>query len=129
MRSFILSYRGKSTVVISSHQLDDIQKLCTHVAFVDAGKVERIVSLSSITSESGRVVYTLRRAPSDMPALEALMEGLSLAWSERDSALTAEFDSSVAPDVLNSLLLPRLIPCGIVSVVSGRTLEQAYLRR
>lgn len=129
MRSFIRSYRGKSTIVISSHQLDDIQKLCTHVAFVDAGKVERIVTLSSITSESGRVVYTLRRAPTNVPALEALMPGLSLAWSECDSALTAEFDSSVAPEVLNSLLLPGLIPCGIVSVVSGRTLEQAYLRR
>ncbi|MBQ6137868.1 MAG: ABC transporter ATP-binding protein [Kiritimatiellae bacterium] len=129
MRAFIRSYRGRSTIVISSHQLDDIQKLCTHVAFVDAGKVERIDTLSSITSQSGRVVYSLRRGPSDLPSLESLMPGLRLSWNAGDSSLTAEFDSAVAPEDLNAKLLPRLLDCGVVSIASGRTLEQAYLDR
>ena len=81
------------------------------------------------SERDGRIVYTLRREPSDVPALAALMPGLSLAWNGGESTLTAEFDASVAPDALNELLLPKLIPCGVVSVVSGRTLEQAYLRR
>lgn len=129
MRSFIRSCRGKSTIVVSSHQLDDIEKLCTHVAFVDSGRVERIVTLSSITSESGRIAYVLRRAPSGLRELESSLPGMRLAWREGDSTLTAEFDPATPPDEVNALLLPRLLPCGVVSAVPGRTLEQAYFGR
>ena len=137
MRAFIRSYRGRSTIVISSHQLDDIEKLCTHVAFVDAGKVERIVTLSSITSESGRIVYTLRRTPSDMPALEAACPGVKLGVEQSNNpnnqtisqTLVAEFGEELSVEAVNAALLPCLVPCGVVSVTPGRSLEEAYLNK
>lgn len=51
MRRFILGRRGQTTVVISSHQLDDIQRLCTHVAFVSAGKVDRMDRLAALLAD------------------------------------------------------------------------------
>ena len=128
MRSFILSRRGRQTVIISSHHLDDIEKLCTHVAFISSGRLERVSALSSLTSESGRIVYSLKRAPADIAALEALLPGASASWDVSRSALAVEFDASVPPEDANAALVPHLTGCGLVGITPGRTLEQVYLR-
>ena len=83
LRSFLLSLRGKTTLVISSHQLDDIEKLCTHVAFVADGKVERMETLRAITSDSGRIAYALKELPSDLAALEQECLGVRLSVGTR----------------------------------------------
>ena len=129
MRAFIRERRGRQTIVISSHQLEDIEKLCTHVAFVSAGKVERVETLSALTSESGRIVYRLRRRPEDVAGLAKLVEGSVFAWDETVSALTVEFDPALPPESVNEKVLPALFACGVVSVSAGRTLEQAYLQK
>ena len=128
MRAFILSRRGKQTIVISSHHLDDIQKLCTHVAFIAAGRLENVSTLAAITSESGRIIYSLRNRPADLAELESLLPGVSLSWNADASALAAEFDSSIPPENANKSLVPALLDCGLVSITTGRTLEQAYLQ-
>lgn len=127
MRDFIRARRGRQTMVISSHNLDDIEKLCTHVAFIDGGRLERFDALSALTSASGRIVYKLRRKPDDFSALERLMDGLSLGWNGDCGALTATFNEEVPPEDVNAKVLPSLVPFGVVSVVSGRSLEDAYL--
>lgn len=129
MRAFIRARRGRQTIVISSHHLDDIEKLCTHVAFVDGGRVTRVDSLAAFTSASGRVVCTLRRRPDDLAALERATEGVSLLWRDDTGELTAEFAAETPPEEVNARLLPALIPFGVVSVSAGRTLEEAYLVR
>lgn len=50
MRSLILGRRGERTVVISSHNLLDLERLCTHVAFVAAGKVVCAAPLAELKS-------------------------------------------------------------------------------
>lgn len=129
MRAFILARRGRMTMVISSHQLEDIEKLCTHVAFVAAGKVERIESLAQLTSDSGRLVFCLRRKPEDFAALESALPGAQFVWDEFASALTVDFDPAKPPEDANAVLAPLLLPLGLVSIAAGRTLEQAYLQK
>jgi len=51
MRSLVQSRREQCAVVISSHDLAGLEKLCTHVAFVDAGRVVRSGSLEELTGE------------------------------------------------------------------------------
>jgi ABC-type multidrug transport system ATPase subunit len=128
MRDFIRARRGRQTMVISSHNLVDIEKLCTHVAFIDGGKLKRFDTLSAFTSASGRIVYSLRRRPDDFAALERLVDGITLGWNEESGALTATFSEEVPAEDVNAKLLPSLVRFGVVSVVSGRSLEEAYLR-
>ena len=127
MRDFIRARRGRQTMVISSHNLVDIEKLCTHVAFIGNGKLERFDTLSALTSASGRIVYALRRRPDDLAALERLVEGLSLGWNGDRGELTANFGEEVPPEDVNAKVLPMLVSFGVVSVISGRSLEEAYL--
>jgi hypothetical protein len=97
------------------------------VAFIDGGKLERVDLLSAITSGSGRTVYTLKRRPDDLTALERLERSLSLSWDGDSGALTAVFSEDVPPETVNAKLLPELLAFGVVSVVSGRSLAEAYL--
>ena len=139
LRTFLLSLRGKTTLVVSSHQLDDIEKLCTHVAFVADGKVERMETLRAITSDSGRIVYALKELPSDLAALEAECPGVRLVVGDGEhgrvervdrvghGVLVAEFGEGMTVEAVNAALLPRLVPFGVIAVTPGRSLEEAYL--
>ena len=125
LRSFILSRRGKTTIVISSHQLDDIERLCTHVAFVSDGKVVKMEALRAITSDTGRIVYMLKERPSDVVALGAACPGVRL--SAEGDGVVAEFGPELSVEAVNAALLPRLLVFGVLSVHPGRSLVDAYL--
>ena len=130
MRRFIAACRGRRTTVVSSHNLHDIEVICTHAAFVDAGRVTSVSTLGSITQASGRIVYTLVSRPADMMALEAAVPGASLEWSEAEHALTCVFRSEVGDAAsVNRRLLPALLTqTDILAVMRGQSLEEAYLR-
>ena len=131
MRRFIAACRGRRTIVVSSHNLHDIEVVCTHAAFVEAGRVTSVSPLGSLTQSSGRVVYTLAARPADMSAIEAAVPGASFEWSESEHALTCLFHPE-SDDIaaVNRRLLPALLAqTDILSVVRGQSLEEAYLGR
>ena len=131
MRRFIAACRGRRTIVVSSHNLHDIEVICTHAAFVDAGRVTSVSPLGSLTQSSGRVVYTLASRPIDMAALEATVQGASLEWSEPEHALTCRFrpESDDVASVNRRLLPVLLAQTDVLSVTRGQSLEEAYLGR
>ena len=125
LRAFILSRRGRTTIVVSSHQLDDIERLCTHVAFVADGKVERMETLRALTSDTGRVAYTLKAKPADLASLGAACPGVRLAVE--GDLLVAEFPAELSVEAVNAALLPELLKFGVIAVHPGRSLADAYL--
>ena len=50
LRDLILAGKGRRTVVISSHNLLDLERLCTHVAFVEAGRISRFAGMAEVLS-------------------------------------------------------------------------------
>ena len=125
LRTFILARRGKTTIVVSSHQLDDIERLCTHVAFVADGKVERMETLRALTSDTGRVAYALRTKPGELADIAAACPGVRL--TDEADGIVAEFSSGLSVEAVNAALLPRLLEFGVLSVQPGRSLADAYL--
>jgi ABC-type multidrug transport system ATPase subunit len=131
MRRFIAACRGRRTIVVSSHNLHDIEVVCTHAAFVEAGRVTSVSPLGSLTQSSGRVVYTLAARPADMSVIEVAVPDASFEWSESEHALTCLFHPE-SDDIasVNRRLLPALLEqTDILSVVRGQSLEEAYLGR
>ena len=129
MRQFIRSRSGRQTIVVSSHNLHDIEALCTHVAFVDGGRVIRTDTVAKVTEATSRVTYTLAAQPSDMAALEAAVPGAAFAWREDTHELTCSFgERTGGTAAVNRLLLPVLLSqTDVLAVAAGSSLEEVYL--
>jgi len=131
LRRFILAQRGRRTIVVSSHNLEDVERLCTHVAFVEKGRVVRTDALASITHGASRMVYTLAAEPTDYTALSAAVPGAEFRWQASERRLTCEFDMDAGgPAAINSRILPVLLAqTGVLAASPGRSLEEAFLER
>ncbi len=130
MRAFIQSRRGRQTIVISSHNLHDIEILCTHVVMIDRGRVTRFEEMERLTEVGDRLVYKLTAVPGDLEVLKDAVPGLTLKWYPNDNSLVCVFsDSGMAPEKINAALLPILLEqTGVLSISQGSSLEAAYLK-
>ena len=129
MRRFILARRGRQTIVVSSHNLNDIEALCTHVAFVEKGRVAKVSSLAAVTQTDSRVVYSLAAMPADMSALRAALPGAEFKWSEQTKELECDLGNATGGcAAANRALLPALLAqTDVIAVTSRQSLERAYL--
>ena len=129
IRQFLRKRRGRQTIVISSHNLHDIETLCTHVAFVEMGRVVRSDALAKITCATSRVTYTLATEPSDQAALEAALPDATFTWQADAHALICSFgDKAGGTAAVNRTLLPLLLAqTDVLAVTSGSSLEEVYL--
>jgi len=129
IRRFLLGRRGRQTIVISSHNLHDVETLCTHVAFVEKGRVARTSTLEAITRATNRVTYVLAAEPTDKAALAAAVPDATFTWMEATQSLVCTFGESAGNvAAVNRSLLPVLLAqTDVFSVSSGLSLEQAYL--
>lgn len=127
MRSFITRRRGRQTIVISSHNLHDIEIICTHVAFIEKGRAIRQATLESATEARSRLAYRLASAPADLAALRAAVPGASLELSADGLALVCLF-AGIAPEAVNAALVPAILKqAGLLSIAQGSSLEREYL--
>jgi ABC-type multidrug transport system ATPase subunit len=129
LRRFIASQRGRRTVVVSSHNLEDVERLCTHVAVVGKGRLARMDTVVSITHGTDRIVYTLSSALADTASISSAVPGANLELRDGGRMIVCSFGSeSGGIAEVNRLLLPALLAqTDIISVVPGQSLEEAFL--
>jgi ABC-type multidrug transport system ATPase subunit len=128
VRDLIRGRRGRQTIVISSHNLSDIEALCDHVAFIEHGRLVRQDTLDMIMRRSHRVTFQL--APAAIP-LEALRSALpAVEWEAAAGSLTATFPATLTVAELNARALPILLQANVpvLEIRRGSNLESEYLR-
>ncbi len=127
IRQLLAQSRDEATLLVSSHILSELETLCDHVVFVEAGKCTRQGSLREITAADNTVRYTLS-SPPDLEQLRLTMQACTLSWNE--PVLTVHAPRSQSVEQTNRLCLPALLACnaGIVEVRSGESLEATYMR-
>ena len=59
IREIIREMRGKHTILVSSHNIDEVQQICDHVVLLDHGRVVRAGALEEIAGHESRVTITL----------------------------------------------------------------------
>jgi ABC-2 type transport system ATP-binding protein len=132
MRDFLAQRSREQTIVISSHNLNDIEQLCDHVAFIEKGKTVRFGPISTITRKASVMVYQLSRPPSDLQQLEAVLgEGGSLDFQPQTNILTCHtLEATLSAEELNRRLVPLLLAhSGLLTIAQGHSLEEAYLKQ
>ncbi len=112
LRARIAAERGKRTVLVSSHNLAELEQICDWVVFIDKGRCTRAGPLATLTGRDREVF--VRLAP-PFP-------------TGRSEVVTLQVPDGVAPEDATSELLRSLLGEGarIAEVRRGESLERRY---
>ncbi len=112
LRERIAAERGRRTVLVSSHNLAELEQICDWVVFIDKGRCVRAGAIAALTGRD-REVY-VRLAPPLPPG--------------RAELVTLRVAEGVAVEDATSDLLRELLAEGarIVEVRRGESLERRY---
>jgi ABC-2 type transport system ATP-binding protein len=125
MRDVFASHRSKRTLVVSSHNLLELEALCDHVIFIERGRCTRSGSMADVTEQGLVMRYKVERAVQLGP-LEAAHPELEMTWEEDTLLVRA---SGWTPARLNGAVVPFLLEAsaGLLEIRRGKSLEDAYL--
>lgn len=140
LRRFIASQRGKRTLILSSHNLHEIERLCDHIALIDHGKVIRAGTVDDVTGRQAELRFTLGQAGLEATALERLrqaLDGVEIRYESATRTLllkstlpaTGQSQETEALELLTTRALQLLLAEGarIATVTRGQSLERAWL--
>ncbi len=132
VRQMIRAMSGRSTVLVSSHNLAEVEDLCDHAAIIDHGKLVAQSSLADLTGQDQQVLVRLGRAGNDMAGvLRALprVGSVEIAANGLSLRLTLRPRPGEPVEDAISEALGALLGCGatVGSVVRGRSLEERFL--
>jgi ABC-2 type transport system ATP-binding protein len=132
IRDLIQRLHERATIVVSSHNLAEIQALCDHVAILDEGKVVNCGSVAELTSGSRELDMRLSRALGDveverlsgLPGIVAIDAAQAPEYRLRlDLSGGRDWDQAVGR-VLQALLELGAVPR---SLHEGKSLERHFL--
>jgi ABC-type multidrug transport system ATPase subunit len=126
LREVLAGLRGRTTLLVSSHDLNEVERLCDWVAMIAAGRCVREGTLAEVT---GRAEVSVWHLGADLPA-DALQAAIGLGaarLSGREIELRAESEAGLdaAGVALMALRAARGVP--IREVRRGAGLERRFL--
>jgi ABC-2 type transport system ATP-binding protein len=119
-----LGERGK-TIFLSSHILHDVERMCTHVAIIERGRLVKQASVDDLTAQ--RTLVTLRSSvgPAALHAAVQKFPALTSVEITGDGVLV-DLDGS-DPAALNAYLMERDIALSHLAV-ERQTLESIFMQ-
>ena len=121
MREIFVAQRGQRTLVISSHNLAELEAVCDHVIFLNAGKCVHSGTLEEITQRALVIQYEL------VEAITLDIAGFDLHWEGTQLQVSGESGRDAAD--INAVVIPAIMAAGgrLIQVRPGRSLEAAYM--
>jgi ABC-2 type transport system ATP-binding protein len=130
--ALIESLRGGATVVVSTHVLADVERICDRVAILDRGRLVTEGPLADLLEAHARPIFELVPAPGQDGAVNALVERLrGEPWTSGVEAVAGTLRVTVSDAAAAARgILPVVVSAGIVlaSFEQARpTLEDVFL--
>ena len=129
----IAGLRGETTVVISTHVLSDVERVCDRVAILDRGRLVTESALDQLLAEHVRPLYRLTPEPGQEAATARLVESLRATAWVTDASPTADGDLRITvsdPGAAGASLLAMVVGAGVRVAAFERvrpTLEDVFL--
>jgi len=129
VRSLLTGLRGQRTVIISSHNLAELERLCDAVTVLDHGKVVQDGTMAEVTRRAAEFSLQVSRGDVPLPELRAL-PGVARVDISPSGQLAVRLapDAPPAEDVI-AAVLEALLARGvrISALTQGSSLEQRVL--
>ncbi len=133
VRRVVRELAASATVVVSSHNLTEVQDLCDRAAIISKGKLVTTGTMEELTATDERVVIRLGPSATDP---RAALQGLSFideaSWNAEDARLGLDLrlGADDSPEVAITEALKLLIASGatISTVQRGQALQDRFLR-
>jgi len=119
-----ISLQGK-TIIIASHILDEIEKVCTNVAILRKGELLRIGLLSDIMSHD-QIISVSSEDNSMLKKVAESMEGVGYLREDKDGSILLKVDSTIGTAQLNRLFFDKGITLSQLKSFQ-QTLEETFL--
>ncbi|MDY7230769.1 ABC transporter ATP-binding protein [Hyalangium rubrum] len=130
VRQIIRDMKGKQTVVVSSHNLQELEELCDAAAILDRGTLAQAGAMSELTGQQAEFRVQIARGEVLPPELTQL-PGVKDAKMEAPGVLLVRFDGqNHKPEEVISRTVGHLLQTGvlILGVSRGRSLENRVLQ-
>lgn len=112
MRDFIKEYnqRKKSTIILTSHYMDDVKELCKRVVIIDKGKLIFDGELSEITEKYAdhKIITVIFSKDVDVKKLEAIGRLREFSFPKAVFAIKREAASLAASELLQNFPIADL---------------------
>jgi ABC-2 type transport system ATP-binding protein len=131
IREVIRRMKGRRTVVVSSHNLHELEELCDSAAILDRGRLVQAGTMAELTRRTGE--FRVQIARGDVPTFEVeRISGVTSArYDPSARALVVQFEGERHPaEEIVSATLGTLLQHGVLvlGVSLGRRLEERVLQ-
>lgn len=129
LRSALSALRGACTLVVSSHLLDELERLCDWIVMMQEGRCTHEGPLADLTGQELFVRWTL--SPGHVP-IERLTERLpGHRFSVRDGALEQAAPSGADLDAASLVVVEELLAAGLAirEVRRGESLQRRFVEQ
>lgn len=125
-----LNREGK-TIIMASHILDEVERVCTHVAIIQKGVLKTVGTVSDVlsaTHDNKTASLEIELAADDLAGLEATLKQMPgiIQVHRVDNALLIECDESIIPARVNQYCFEKGITLGQLNL-KRKTLEKRFL--
>ena len=130
VRGVIRDLKGKHTVVVSSHNLQELEELCDATAILDKGKLVSASTMAELTGQMAEFRVQIARGQVPIDELKALT-GVKDAKVEANNVLCVAFDSAaVQPEEIITRAVGLLAQKNVLflTVWRGKRLEERVLQ-
>ena len=135
LRELIVQLKSQRTMILSSHDLHDVESLCDHFVIIEKGRTVSSGTVASLREESAAVRVSLAQPAPDPEAMSAQISAVSgvrrVQLSEDGLAVTFELtdgDGVSADAVINEVIKALMAAGGVMrGVERGTSLEQRFL--
>ncbi len=129
IKDLIGSLAGKATVVVSSHNLAEVQEICTHGAILDRGRLLVSGTIASLTRQGAEFSIRCGRLPDAAFAELGAVFGAQNVARLTPLSVRITYTTDRAQDEVTSQALSTLLAAGatVVEVNPGTSLETAFM--
>jgi len=130
VRQLIRDMKGRQTVLVSSHNLQELEELCDAAAILDRGSLVKAGTMAELTGQGAEFRVQIARGEIIPPELTQL-PGVTDARMESPGVLLVRFDGQAhKPEEVISRTVAHLLQTGvlILGVTRGQKLEERVLQ-